>query len=284
MMNQRSPAPGPLARRSPYSMSVAAFLLVGLSPLSAEPLSALRKGELLLKVTTDGHFTLDYKGLPLIRDASLSLSDADSWSKKTWAGLVRYGAAPAQNQDPERKSLRIIANNALCSNELSFSLGEQGLTVEIFLQVKPGAPTKYIPMELYFDRALLAGASYRAACESGTGRKTSVSGKLELAPNDPVKTGGNNFGLVIPDFSRASLDAGLGEVLLVATALVVGSSWEVFEFVFRVPYSRSFVLDTGLDLLMDAAGALALSGMLWWWRIAVSPSSAVRAASLDQTF
>ena len=73
-------------------------------------------------------------------------------------------------------------------------------------------------------------------------------------------------------------------VLLVAIALVVGRSWEVLELVFRVPYSRSFVLDTGLDLLMDAAGALALSGMLWWWRIAVSPSSAVRAASLDQTF
>lgn len=48
-------------------------------------------------------------------------------------------------------------------------------------------------------------------------------------------------------------------------SLLIGSAWEVFEFITKISYSRSYVFDTSLDLLMDIVGALALCAIVAWW-------------------
>lgn len=52
---------------------------------------------------------------------------------------------------------------------------------------------------------------------------------------------------------------------VVAVVLTVGVAWEVFELVTKITYSRSYALDTSLDLLMDVCGALLLCAIMHWW-------------------
>lgn len=71
---------------------------------------------------------------------------------------------------------------------------------------------------------------------------------------------------------------------IVGVVLIFGVAWEVFEFVTKVSYSRAFVLDTGLDLLMDVIGAVALWGIVGWWnRNLALPLPAERDASPGPT-
>lgn len=65
---------------------------------------------------------------------------------------------------------------------------------------------------------------------------------------------------------------------VVAVVLSVGVAWEVFEFVTKITYSRSYALDTSLDLLMDVGGALLLYAIMsGWHRLSRSPLPAAHA-------
>jgi hypothetical protein len=52
--------------------------------------------------------------------------------------------------------------------------------------------------------------------------------------------------------------------LVILAIVLVGVSWEVFEYLYRIYDARNYPLDTSIDLVMDLLGALLGAFVLLW--------------------
>ena len=55
-------------------------------------------------------------------------------------------------------------------------------------------------------------------------------------------------------------------VVVLVGLLVVGVSWEIFEWFAKTPTEADYVIDTITDLVMDVVGAVLVTGMYFVWK------------------
>lgn len=71
---------------------------------------------------------------------------------------------------------------------------------------------------------------------------------------------------------------------VVLGVLIVGLSWEVYEYVLGLSLSEpNFLMDSALDLLMDTIGGFIAYGMMGQWELLLSRLTGERGASQGLT-
>lgn len=63
-------------------------------------------------------------------------------------------------------------------------------------------------------------------------------------------------------FKKIKKDKSFIFLLSFLSVLIVGISWEIFEYLFEIVFSNNYISDTSLDLIMDILGGLVASIVL----------------------
>lgn len=63
-------------------------------------------------------------------------------------------------------------------------------------------------------------------------------------------------------FKKNKKDKPFVFLLSFLSVLIVGISWEIFEYLFEIVFSSNYISDTALDLIMDILGGLVASIVL----------------------
>lgn len=190
---------------------VAGVLWAGVGA-GAEPLASVRRGEMAFGISTDGHFSLDYKGLPIVRDGFLSFANA-GWKTREWEAGARYTIQPVAGEARDDGRIEVVAaENAMCAGTQGFVLTPDSLTCDTEYEVKPETSTRFAFFELFLNRDLVAGAAYEAEAGAAADSVRTVSGVLTV---DDTRPGALP---VIPNLVKATLNTDLGEIMLTMTS------------------------------------------------------------------
>lgn len=230
---------------------VAGVLWAGLAA-GAVPLASVRQGELRLLVSAEGHFSLDCKGVPIIRDGSFYLTDK-SWTR-LYPANNEHGLKAVVSAETDAGLVRVTGGeNAYCTSTQSFRVTKDTLTYELECEVKPATKTATATCDIFFNKDIFAGATFQ------TDAAHPVSGKL-----DPAKAG-----TVFSGFTQATLNTAIGDIQMSATAQAMTAGVAKPNWVFRnIPHRDWGAEELRTFSLLHTFGAVPAAGMKY--RLAVS--------------